>query len=382
MNKINHSCNRILSAPVKSRGFGLVELMVSITIGLLIVSALLTLFINTSRTNAEMTKANNLIENGRFAIQLIENDVVHSGFWGAYVPDFDDLSSKNKPENTPTLVPDPCRDFSEWNDVYKNSLVGIPIQAYEIPTPVPSPTLSVCASNIEKPVANTDVLVVRHAETCLPGVGNCEAESAGDVYFQPSLCTSDSSSYYLGTAGFTLLQRDCATLAEKRKFISNIYYIRNYASNPDDGIPTLVRSNFDGTEHHAATPLIEGIESFHVEFGIDNLSKTGDPVDYSSAVSWKDPNTKKIPTNRGDGIPDEFTYCTVSSPCTVDELMNITAVKLHVLSRNRESTPGYKDVKEYMLGEKKLGPFNDGYKRHVFSTTIRLPNIAGRRETP
>ncbi len=42
----------------------------------------------------------------------------------------------------------------------------------------------------------------------------------------------------------------------------------------DDGIPTLVRSEFDladGTlAHQAAVPLIEGIEGFRVEFGIDN----------------------------------------------------------------------------------------------------------------
>jgi type IV pilus assembly protein PilW len=29
-----------------------------------------------------------------------------------------------------------------------------------------------------------------------------------------------------------------------------------------------------------------------------------------------------------------------------------------------------------------MGPFNDSFKRHVFSTTVRLVNPAGRRETP
>jgi type IV pilus assembly protein PilW len=29
-----------------------------------------------------------------------------------------------------------------------------------------------------------------------------------------------------------------------------------------------------------------------------------------------------------------------------------------------------------------MGPFNDGFKRHLYVSTIRLPNIAGRRETP
>jgi type IV pilus assembly protein PilW len=34
------------------------------------------------------------------------------------------------------------------------------------------------------------------------------------------------------------------------------------------------------------------------------------------------------------------------------------------------------------LGTAALGPFNDHYKRHVFSTSVRLTNISGRRETP
>jgi type IV pilus assembly protein PilW len=29
-----------------------------------------------------------------------------------------------------------------------------------------------------------------------------------------------------------------------------------------------------------------------------------------------------------------------------------------------------------------MGPFNDGFKRHVYVSTLRLPNVAGRRQTP
>jgi hypothetical protein len=29
-----------------------------------------------------------------------------------------------------------------------------------------------------------------------------------------------------------------------------------------------------------------------------------------------------------------------------------------------------------------MGPFCDGYKRHLFSRTIRLNNVSMRRETP
>jgi type IV pilus assembly protein PilW len=62
--------------------------------------------------------------------------------------------------------------------------------------------------------------------------------------------------------------------------------------------------------------------------------------------------------------------------------MNTTAVRLWVLARSREPTQGYTDTKEYILAGETYGPYDDGFKRHVYSTTLRLPNISGRRERP
>jgi type IV pilus assembly protein PilW len=63
--------------------------------------------------------------------------------------------------------------------------------------------------------------------------------------------------------------------------------------------------------------------------------------------------------------------------------MNATSARIYVLARSREPTQGYVDTKTYGLGAgTTLGPFNDDYKRHVYTTTVRLPNIAGRRERP
>ena len=61
--------------------------------------------------------------------------------------------------------------------------------------------------------------------------------------------------------------------------------------------------------------------------------------------------------------------------------MNLTAVKFYVLSRSREPSQGHTDTKTYTLGAQNLGPFNDDFQRHVFMTTVRLPNISGRRIT-
>jgi type IV pilus assembly protein PilW len=80
----------------------------------------------------------------------------------------------------------------------------------------------------------------------------------------------------------------------------------------------------------------------------------------------------------------------------VDQLRNVVAVKLYVLARNLQETAGYEDTKEYCLESPEVDSGADcsadalfqpdvnekKYKRHLFSSTIRLVNVSGRRETP
>ena len=97
--------------------------------------------------------------------------------------------------------------------------------------------------------------------------------------------------------------------------------------------------------------MIEGIEGFHVELGVDDVSETGDAVDYTGPVDWEDDTTRVTATNRGDGVPDgDYVSCTTADPCTAAELMNVTAVKLYVLVRSRDESRNYTDSKTYNLG--------------------------------
>src|SRR3990167_9518695 len=64
------------------RGLSLIELMISITIGLLILSAMATLFANQSRTRSELDKSNRMIDNGRYALEVLSENLRVSGFYG------------------------------------------------------------------------------------------------------------------------------------------------------------------------------------------------------------------------------------------------------------------------------------------------------------
>ncbi len=343
-------------------------------------AGVLQLFADMIRSSNDLENSNAQIENGRFALQVIENDLAHAGFWGGFIPQFDDLTSTVIPIDAPAAVPAPCQAFALWNAAYRTQLIGIPVQVY---ADVPAGCEAVITS--KKP--NTDILVVRHADSCVAGTVGCEADTTASaspkVYFQPQFCGTDIATsyvYVLDINGFVMQKRSCqpTALSEKRKYVANIYYIRN------DNV--LMRAEFGGaggTTWGAAQPLIEGVEGFAVELGIDSVSDTGANAAYNQAITWADPTKKNSPTNRGDGTPDgAYVRCTTAAPCSAATLTNVVAAQLFVLVRNPSATRDYTDTKAYALGSTALGPFNDNFKRHVYSTTARLINISSRRQTP
>lgn len=394
-------------------GFNLVELMVASAIGMLIMVAILTLYLNMSRANEEMAKTNAIAEAGRSAVQFMQRDLVHAGFWGGFVPDFDDLTSGVVSDDYPREVRDPCLAYSSWGDGYKRDLIASPVQMFSGGN-VPAN----CSSLLSNARAGSDYLVVRHAETaesCYPGYSGCATAKPGELYLQVSSCgdeIEDDDRYVLKRAPsdpslvvdrFDLKKISCSSSekAEIRRFSSSIYYVRDYSVSPGDGIPALVRLRFgvvSGVPKFLAEPevLVEGVEVFRVELGVDNIGDGGydilatDPVidrpKYVGSLEWGGEPIKVSPLNRGDGAPDVFVHCEDSDDCDQHDFSNTVAVKLHFLVRSLTVSPGYSAVKDYRLNEVVPADsdlLDDGnYKRNVFSTLVRLNNVSGRRETP
>ena len=129
-------------------GLSLIELMVSVTLGLLILSGVLVVFVNTSAARNEVERTSRQIENGRYASELLTEDLRLAGFYG-------ELNVAGVP--VPGALPgDPCSltpgDWRAW--------IPIHLQGYDDAGFVsPNCTLP----NLR---ANTDVLVIRRARAC------------------------------------------------------------------------------------------------------------------------------------------------------------------------------------------------------------------------
>src|SRR5258707_14120004 len=86
-------------AQTQQFGYTIIERIIRITISLIILASLGSIFANNSRTRAEIERANQQTENGRYALQLITDDLHNAGYFAEFDP---------TPLPTPAIKPDPC----------------------------------------------------------------------------------------------------------------------------------------------------------------------------------------------------------------------------------------------------------------------------------
>ncbi len=339
--------------PRCARGYTLVELMVSITIGLMVLAALVTLFAGNSRERAEVERANEQTENGRYALQLLSEDLRDAGYLASFNPGT--VSGPNPQLAIPAALPNACAtDLPTLN-----SAIVLAVQGYDNGANAPP-----CLADVR---AGTDILVVRRASTCAVGTAGCDAQVAGDVYLQASGCPTEftAGTYYAldtNPVNLNLHQKDCVTAAPLYQYRTHIYFVAN-DDKPGDGIPTLKRAEL-GTGAFTIVPLVEGIENLQLNYGLDtNVPTTGSPAVYTA---------------------DPSSYLGCAPAVCVSNWRNTVAIEINVLARNQTPTQGYTDTKSYTLGltaagaANVVGPFNDSFKRHEYSTVARLYNPAGR----
>jgi type IV pilus assembly protein PilW len=352
-------------------GFTLVELMVSLALGMLIVSGMLALIARNSETRGEIEKAGRQIENGRYAIQRLTEDIHHAGYYGEFY-DFP----------TGTVLPANVCDVTLAG---LKTAMSFPIQAF---TAAATPPSCINAADF---VAGTNVLVVRFvspATTLAEGwvTGDLATNLApGVVYMQPYVDGANFATRATAATDFITNKISgpggVAVSAPIYRYITRIYFISpcsrpvgaNCSSAADDGapIPTLkmVELGSNGTAGSppaftngtapafSATPIsvAEGIERLEYDYGIDS---------------------------DGDGAPDApYKSC---APCTATEWSTqVVSVRINLLARNAERSNGYSDAKTYDMGLSGAASAPGGalnYKRHVFQVVVRLNNQSMRRE--
>ena len=241
-------------------GFSLIELMIAMTIGLLLLTVLATVFDQTSSGRTSLERVTRLTENSRFAADVIGDDLRHAGFYGTFMPPIDAVY----------VDPSPC----DW-DVVDMARIGwepnltpprypAQVQGYDDPGPA-VPTLGCLPDR----VPGTDVLIIRRASSVTTAG---PAADPRNVYVQASQCLSDPAFLRVSNtaAQFDLrtIACDAAFLAPVRRYLVRVYYVASCNEcQPSDGVRTLRRGEFTETGL-SVVPLAEGVENFQIEYAL------------------------------------------------------------------------------------------------------------------
>jgi type IV pilus assembly protein PilW len=389
---MNLRIDALLHGPRTTAGLSLIELMVALIISSLLMLGLVSSFKTSSDAQKAIEKAGMLIENGRYAVNLLSDDIKHAGYYGQFF----DLG------DPPTTLQDPCETGSTGN---LRTAMGMPLQGYTAASLTARPVISATSCDEKGLFTNaniatgSDMIVVRRASTeVFTGV-----PVDNEVYIQANnrevniLLGNEDAGAVSGTTakGVDNVTRTSSTprkyprvsgsdYADTRKFIIHVYFVApcsvgsgasGVCAAGDDDIPTLKRleltavdTDDDGEGDTTAmdlVPLVEGIEYMKFEYGLDTSPST----------------VNSITGLTGDSVPDTY----VTSPSAA-QWPYVTTVRVYLLVRSTETTAGYTDAKSYTLGTvgggTAIAAANDAYTRHVFSAEVRPANLAGRREIP
>jgi type IV pilus assembly protein PilW len=334
---------------IGQHGFSLIELMVGLFIGGVVLFAMTVLFANNSRARAQIDLSTQQIENGRYALDVLRDDLHLAGYYGDVLPQQGYVAASAQ-------LSDPCATAlgtATTNVQFNLSPLQWPVPLYGVAAGDTTPT---CVTSPGRK-AGTDILVVRRTKTIPTASGSL---TANKIYLQASGCNDELKQHkdFVRDTGtnattFTLHKRGnpCNAVSDIYELQTRIYYIS------DETTPTLrVLTVAGGTSTNE--PLVEGIEDMRIEYGHDT---------------------------DGDGAADEYRKCATTGgtpdPCSATDWANMVSTRIYLLARNLAVTGGYSDSKTYTLGTGvTVGPFNDGYKRHEYTAVIRLMNPAGTRE--
>lgn len=340
---------RYRSRKPRSSGVTLIELMVAIAISLFMVAALVTLYVGNSTARSDLDRSSRQIENGRFAVDMMRDDIAMAGYYGELAP----------AEVAAFVEASPCTTTASlmgWSTT-PTVQAPAPIQGPNSSGPVPAiPVAWGCGTLNQR--ADTGYLVVRRL---LPNALASSAALSNTNYLQSNGCKIVTTPFIFaagpGATNFTLKDPDCVTGSAIREFQSRLYFVSDCGvCSPSDGVPTLKVRELSGNQIIERV-IADGIEDLQFEYGLDT---TG---------------------GGGDGVVDSYVASVAATGWG-----NVVAVRIRLIARTTDASPGYVDSKTYdrgaLFAAASAPAGKENYKRRAFVTVVALPNVAGPRETP
>ncbi|MDO8703483.1 MAG: PilW family protein [Sulfuricaulis sp.] len=358
---------------LRNHGFTLVELMVAMTIGLIILAAVATIF-GTSRSTYVLEEGLARVqEAGRFGAEFITTDVRMAGYIGC--ANANTTTVQNHLNSPTSYGTNHALGQYIYGHTYTGTTGGTALSDWTPALPG-SPYFS--AGDVQP---YTDVVVVRRASETGVTLGVTMSDTSADLKIDSNpgglvnndiVMISDCSNADLlqitgpasmgagtnnlvhntgaGSPGNTTkpLSKAYGPDAQVMKLTTRIYYIGKRSGAAATDPPSLFRKDMGTSGAISAQELVEGVEKMKVVYGVD-----------TELTPDNTPNIYKTANN-----------------VAASEWSKVVSVRFGLLVRTTSKVDQTADTKPYTLVGQAIGaPFNDNFRRQVYTSTVQLRNL-------
>lgn len=363
-----------MTRPTSQAGLTLVELMIALTLGLIVIGALVAVFVANSRNYRQNDALSSVQDNARYALDVMGRDLAMAGYWGGVRPQ--DATSNLRlsviaaAAVSNSALPGDCGPSSPPAGTAWLFDVSQPIGFRDHQASGAVTDLFRCLTNV---AANTDIVMIRRAAGVmalnlpLGSANDLRLLTAGRFYLKTN---ASIGTLFRADASNTnpALPADCPDASgtnapcpptsapmQLYAYTPHLYYVRNYRRTVGDGETTLCRRFLNDT---LATPIMDeecladGVENLQIEWGLD--------------TSVSNPN-------------NTTPYSYVRAP-TTDQMDSLATARIYLLVRAPIKNVGLSpDAKSYNFAG--YNSANDpafpqtGYVRRLFSTTVQLKGL-------
>ncbi|WP_198411400.1 PilW family protein [Marinimicrobium alkaliphilum] len=333
----------------RQKGLSLIELMISIAVGLVLMTGVVQLFLGSRVTFETQQAVSRVQETGRMAIEFMAQDIRMAGYRGC--------SQNVEPVSNLEASTDYNYDFGFGNEIEGFSAGGTethPLGAGV--TPVAGSDILVIRSSGEDSVsiinkvpnnANFDVPGASNNE-CITGQDICEGDvvmlsdcSQAAIFRIANIASNNPINVVHSNANFPSgprnmspqLPMEFGSGAEIVKMVTSTYYVAPSTVNP--GQTSLWKRQFGDSFE-----LVEGVETMRLRYGEDTS---------------------------GNGVPDTYRRHNV-----VSDWSRVGAVRIELLVRS-ETDGVLEEPQPYVFDGADVTP-TDRRLRHVFINTIAVRN--------
>ena len=313
-------------------GMSMVELMIAMLLAMVLAGSIITVFVNNSHSFKQDENILRMQDDARYALREIAFDISMAGHYAELL-----VPSSVTPDGSLAIVTD-CGPAGQDKWMYRTTQVGtgdsFSMVGIDNATGAAASAVHSCIDNGEF-LSGTDVVSVKRVAGSPAGVTR-----AGSIYLRTNGIVG---LLYRAPFPATPLVPVPAPVADW-EFRPRVYFVRQYANTPGDGIPTLCRKVLGGVGPSMITECIAtGIENLQIEYGIDTTS---------------------------NGNPNVF----LSSP-TLAQMQGVVSARIFLLARTSQRDGRYTNAKTFSVSNSPAYTPNDSFHRRVFSTTVSVQNI-------